>query len=529
MASALAVAACGDQEVVPVEDGGNQTCCTDELRFVEDDQVDLLFIVDDSPGMAGAQARLAASMSALTEGLGELLAEGNLRIAVTTTDVGNPACTGTGPEDGALQIRACTDHLEDFPAVEDAACRDHCGLEAGALAAGMRATATDDDPEARVRPWIEVQEGLSNLPEGVSVEEGLACVLPQGITGCEFESPLSALERVLERLDDPDDPAFGFRRDEAALMVVFVTDEADCSANPLHADTVFDPELSNRVFWSDPEGDAPTSAVCWNAGVRCNADNGEYEWCRAVDRDAEGDETMEAESAVLHPVQRTIDRLDALERVTQELEPDREFMVVVIAGVPEQGPPVFPASPDAATEIDYGIGAGCEAAGGGLPIAARPPVRLADFAAAFPGGSRTQDEEEDDLHSICSPSYDATMARVGRRVAAELWPMCVRECAKDTDAASPGLQPACTIDESVPGEGKRPVPPCEGDGGIPEGASTCFELVTGDERDPLCVVEGFNLQVRLLHPVGHQRAPGTSYGLGCELSEHPEDDCAPGQ
>ncbi|MEM6992898.1 MAG: hypothetical protein AAF721_20450, partial [Myxococcota bacterium] len=58
--------------------------------------LDVLFVVDNSATMGEPQGRLAASMDSFVARLDN---EGlDYRIAVTTTDVGNPWCSGTTPE-----------------------------------------------------------------------------------------------------------------------------------------------------------------------------------------------------------------------------------------------------------------------------------------------------------------------------------------------------------------------------------------------------------------------------------------------
>ena len=78
------------------------------------DGVDILFVIDNSGSMAAHQQRLSTAIPAL---VAPLEAAGlDLRIAVTTTDAGNPRCpTATyTPENGAFQARSCREAVADL-------------------------------------------------------------------------------------------------------------------------------------------------------------------------------------------------------------------------------------------------------------------------------------------------------------------------------------------------------------------------------------------------------------------------------
>ena len=361
------------------------------------DAVDVLFVVDNSDTMGEEQARLAASIAVLIDRLDD---EGvDYRIGVTTTDHGNPWCT-TEATAGQLTADSCRARLDAFvnevapvPDMTAEACENVCGLQALPIVP----TPTDYDRVPAPRPWLERVGGEANV-EG-SIVDALSCLLPQGIAGCGFESPLQAVASTIAGADDPESAHYGFLRTGASLAVVIVTDEFDCSAVPDY-DALFYPE-SAPVFWSDPDGAFPTSAVCWNAGVACVGDGMPYESCDPVDLDLSGAPTK-PESAVLYPVSSYVEMLAR-----------RGASLTVIAGVPfgfgAEDDLSYAASLDPQIQLEYGIEPGCSGPGGD----AYPPVRMRAVANTLrPGGPN--------LLSICEDDYAQHFDAIADRIVAEL-------------------------------------------------------------------------------------------------------------
>jgi hypothetical protein len=57
------------------------------------------------------------------------------------------------------------------------------------------------------------------------VAGAFSCIAQLGPDGCGYEQSLEAMYRALDPAVNP-----GFIRDDAALAVLFITDEDDCSA-----------------------------------------------------------------------------------------------------------------------------------------------------------------------------------------------------------------------------------------------------------------------------------------------------------
>jgi hypothetical protein len=196
---------CGGDDPLGVTSGTRFT----EQRIGQEprNDVDLLFVIDNSTGMGDKQQALNRAFPAL---VGQLRAATgglpNLRVGVISSDMGAPGsrlaeCDGSGR--GILQPPAAT--CAAMPK----------GRFLITLDAGTRSNFTGD------------------------IADAFGCLSALGIDGCGFEQPLAAARRALD-LDQPLENE-GFLRDEALLALVFLTDEDDCSA-PAATD-LFEPSV----------------------------------------------------------------------------------------------------------------------------------------------------------------------------------------------------------------------------------------------------------------------------------------------
>jgi hypothetical protein len=377
--------------------------------------LDILLVIDNSGSMGEEQALLAQSL------VQQLLAPLDLggidwRLAITTTDNGNPWCPvgSTTPEAGAFVLSSCNERLDDFlfnngeVDMQDLACNSICSYAPGKLHA--LPTTTAEDPDPKPRPWLERINGVSNLPLDADPVAAALCLVPQGINGCGFEQPLESMALALRRAEDPGTPESGFLRDEAGLLVIIVSDEEDCSYNKDHAE-IFEPE-GNKAFWSDPTASFPTSAVCWNAGTTCTGDPSGYDDCTSIHYDVNGDPTVIPDLAVLHPVSEYTDLLSSIEQQKRALDPGADVSVLVISGVGIDGQLHYADVGDTDPEFQnsFGIGPGCTAPppmGVDYPITAVPPVRMREVGAAL---------TSEPLASICAPSFEQPFADAYQRL-----------------------------------------------------------------------------------------------------------------
>ena len=199
-------------------------------------QVDILFVVDDSHSMRHEQESLAVNFPRFIDVL-ESVQGGlpDIHLGVVSTNVGTgpsggggDSCAGNG-DDGVLQVPGGCPPLTD-------GARYISDVEIGEDS-GTRAINYTGDLAAQ-----------------------FSCMAELGTGGCGFEQPLEAAMRAL---DPESDANAGFLRDDAYLMVVFLTDEDDCSAVD---GAMFDPAQDDR---DAPLGEL-SSFRCFEFGTTCD-------------------------------------------------------------------------------------------------------------------------------------------------------------------------------------------------------------------------------------------------------------------
>lgn len=490
--------------------------------------VDILFVVDNSGSMGEEQGMLASAASTLVDALDALGAD--YRIGFTTTDNGNPMCSGTTPEGGTLTLSSCRSRLDEFvfdgtnPPLnkQDEACNAVCSHDEIMVIP----TTTADDPTPKPHPWLEGFGGASNVEGGVPMAEAFACVAPQGIVGCGFESHLESMYKAFKRAEDSLQTSYGFLRKDAAMVTVFVSDEVDCSYRADY-DSIFLPE-GDRAFWSDPAAAFPTSAVCWNAGVTCTGGPGTYDECHSENKDELGNATGPG-TAVLHPATRYIDLLQGYENQKKQINPDQEVLVAAISGVPtgyEDGQDlVYQDTADAQFQLDYGIGPGCSSAVG----LALPPVRMREVAEAMQVDGRN-------LYSVCASDYAPAFGAIADAIAEQIPVGCVPHCVADIDPATETLEHDCAVQEEVPtdvGPVTNEIQACDvditaGTWDWPGAENVCWRARSDasgltpsviDDLDPRCSDRGFNLELVVERRPGFPAVPGTVVRATCSPCE----------
>lgn len=184
-------------------------------------KADVLFVVDNSSGMAPFQQALLAAIPTLEAALKGLPAMPDYHIGVVTTDLGAGPFTFLGcnrcGRDGRLQSNP-------------SAC------QWGSPSAGFYLTNTLFGPMA----------------------ENFECLAAVGDQGCGFEQPLESAAILLTTLSI----SAGFLRPDASLIIVVVSNEDDCSAKD---PALFDP--------SDATLGPAASFRCFQHGITCNIDD----------------------------------------------------------------------------------------------------------------------------------------------------------------------------------------------------------------------------------------------------------------
>lgn len=417
------------------DDTGSPSCEGDDCG-----KLDVLFVIDNSGSMAEEQAGLAAAMPLLAEQLmnltsasGEAVAP-DIQLMVTTVDFGNPLCTpfrpeGYEPARGAPISTACTERLSDFDSIAGTisapeACTDLCPTAVAPIDDFI--TIVGPDPADNNVPDVApVDIDGDGVPES-DVAQALACLVPQGINGCGFESQLENMLQALNPGAEWNQGAQPFLRDDANLAIVIFSDEYDCSVKDY---SIMEDPAFQQVN-PDNGMTAASSAICWNAGVQCTGPD-----AMGVYSDCTSDDSVEN----LQPIARYTNYLIADLRDNQ----GKEVFMLAVSGIPPvtQYAADFPHQPVAGgvfdlvyrnwidgqypagdilpvefnngetaadKQFDFGIGPGCtgEDGMGGFTGQAMPPVRVREVCEAL----NLEDAPRCCMTSICDADLSDAMS-----------------------------------------------------------------------------------------------------------------------
>ena len=198
--------------------------------------VDILFVVDNSGSMQEEQVALTGAFASFMNAL-ETAAGGTLpdvHVGVVSTDL------GAGP----FNIAGCSGNGDN-----------------GALQSAPQGPCSPPD-DAYISD-IEISPGVRDTNYVGTIAETFECIAQLGIQGCGFEQPLESMRRALNGSVQGND---GFLRAGAALAVIILSDEDDCStANTQMFDT-------SQDDLTDPLGPL-ASFRCFEFGVVCDPDD----------------------------------------------------------------------------------------------------------------------------------------------------------------------------------------------------------------------------------------------------------------
>jgi hypothetical protein len=190
------------------------------------DQVDLLFVIDDSPSMEEEQRALAREIRSMVQ----VLTTGEHEDGSRTTPV------------SSLHVGIVSTDMGIGSADDDHACRTGAGRDGHLFTPRERGCGTSTSPFLAFSTDTDDPEAFANE---------VSCMARLGDAGCHFEQPLEATLRALSPTGPTDfttpdyrAPYFvtgdahggpegvnaGFLRAGAVLAIVLITDEDDCSA-----------------------------------------------------------------------------------------------------------------------------------------------------------------------------------------------------------------------------------------------------------------------------------------------------------
>jgi len=373
-----------------------QSLVVARVQPTEAKAVDLLFVIDDSLSMADEQAQLGIWSNELFDVLSPAREPLDLHLAVVSSSVSIPGHAGCeSAADGQFHV-------------------------GGAAIHGSRYLTDVSGNVGRVRNY-----------DG-TLTDNFAAMALVGDSGCGFEQPFKATRLALSgNLPGSE----GFLRDDALLLIVFVTDEDDCST-------------IGSALYGEPYADAcsdlgpMTSYRCFEHGVACYDGKGSREFGRRDD--CRPDE----QSPYIESVSSFAAYLRGLKR-----DPG-QIVLAGIYGKPTQVTTIrderieYYAAPRLANVCGTG---GMEGTG------ATPAIRMNALMTEFPARASQS--------SICEPELSWAMREAGliaRDTARKSG--CLRGALADSDPAAPGTQPSCKVDAvsdpGTPQEVRRKLPAC---------------------------------------------------------------------
>ncbi len=420
LASGFAVCACCSSPRAAPGDAPNRDAQLDAPvrrtanQLITND-LDLLFVIDNSPGMADKQTVFAANLPVFIAALDAFPAgRPSLHIGVvdTTVDIGTtafgPGCPSPDPGDNGL--------LQNLARVVG------CSPPTGQFISDV----PNGDGTSRTTNYAGTLEGA------------LACIAQVGESGCGFEAPLQAIERAL---DGTLAANAGFLRDNAALGLVILTDEDDCSVSDPSLFSLPADQAGPADFRCQPlfayTCDQPISPSIGSNYTNCTVRTGSYL----------------GDPATYVQFLGTVKDPSAITVATIVGDPG----ITATGANISTGPLTTPFTQSLA------LLPSCTATINGNPNIGRPGIRLADFAGLI-GADRSR------FDSVCQSDYSAALTNIAQLLSTTAITSCVTAAidTTDDDPANPGLQPACTITST----------------GIPIKACRMLDAMTPDPASP---------------------------------------------
>jgi hypothetical protein len=237
--------------------------------------VDILFLIDNSPSMSPKQKVLAQAIPGFIQKIEATNA--NYHVGIVTSDLGFnvPNGTATGQQFPGQVLANCNSAAGDDGVLQNIPCTNRTGLSGEAASACSTLC-----PDPRFVPnggarYISKQDGVTNVPSmmmnGSDVGPQLAfqCMALVGDIGCGVEQQLESVKRALDN-HRPENT--GFNRGTSVLAVIFITDEDDCSVQ-LSKRSLLNPAtpMEGTAACTTPTPTPGVNSSCFNVDYRCIA------------------------------------------------------------------------------------------------------------------------------------------------------------------------------------------------------------------------------------------------------------------
>ena len=384
--------------------------------------VDILFLIDNSPSMSPKQEALARNFEKFMTIIDETGA--NYHVGVATSDIGSNIMPGINwggslgqcdtfeGDDGVLQNLACSDRM-NLTSEGRSACAKVCPDPRFVPTDGRRFV-------SRVDGVTNVPKALMADPQGKMVDYGpinaFKCMALVGDGGCGIEGQLEGAKRAL---DGHRSENAGFLRNNSVLAVIFITDEDDCSVQLKTRDQ------NNPTTRDCPDGDQNASYDCYGVDYRCLA------------RSIQCDQPMNTPGVKTNCKERTNNYLEKLEnyyKFFSNLRPANRLVVSGVWTLPsiDKGGKVVIAKGTSGTTTPFlnragGSDAACQYTGGKPEFAGvfgQTQLRLSKFAQMF-GKDEAGNPAAPEV-SICDiDGYPAALDKLAKAIAQKLNASCL--------------------------------------------------------------------------------------------------------
>lgn len=408
-------------------DASNVPLAVQDMPLAVNRDLDVLFLVDDSFAMTDKQNKLAAALprflAALAAGPNGLP---NLHVAVITSDMGTQGAEDAmpGPAVGTTGRGGCKD-------------RGKGGAMQLFGASGVTGPFLSDIADAS---GTRTRNYTGDLPTT------LATMVKAGALGCGFEQPLEAVKQALVPANTAN---AGFLRPDAALAVIILSDEDDCSI------------AHSTLFAMDETVLGPLQSFrCSRFGITCDVDGATPAAMNQVGPKAQCHPTADATYLT-----RVADYATFLKGLKSD--PSSVF-VAAIAGPLEpvatelRPPPSSTAPiPSIARTCTY-ISASGDVEG------AEPPIRLRAFLDQFPQRNASV--------PICQQDLAPNLQQLAGRILAVGGGRCLVDPLLDLEPQTPGLQYECAVSAVTGGRTEQVLPRCTPEDSTASNAP-CWHLV----------------------------------------------------
>ncbi len=405
--------------------------------------LDLVFVIDDGAAMAGWQAQLATQLPTFMAVLQSLPMPMGLHVGVVSSDLGVGAATNVGIPD-------CT-----------------ASGDGGNLRSQPEATCTDTtlDPAATFISDIGSARNFTATDD--ANESGLAkvfqCIAQLGDSGCGFGQPLAALDRALGADGQPPPAAnAGFLRPDAYLGIVIISNRDDCSV-----------PAGSTLFSDDPAQGSLTHYRCNHAGHVCSDANGN-QVAPPIDPPADavsidGVSTVSLTNCASNETGSELTPISKIVADIKSLKPDPDNQILVSALI---GPPTPYAVEWAANAASGGaagprVAASCGTEGAdGSGAFGEPAVRITQFMNSF---------QDSVVGSICDANYAEVLTSIATPLADDLAPPCLPADIQSWTDSAGNTYPDCVVTEHLTTSDSVqhiPIPACA----AAQAGSTCWSL-----------------------------------------------------